>query len=220
MQNIFDTYFGTENLRVNLEELEAFVSSVDDCLELETQMPLSTEMYEQKALGMVWNVSSDELIIDLSVIYEEAVSIQPTKRNIVSVVSKVYDPLGLVSPVVISFKILFQELCRCKVEWDEALSEALRSKWELLLEGLRAAHLRVPRCCLSGSGSTLRLVGFCDASTKAYAAVVYLVSERMLMASKTRVAPLKPQTVSRLELLGALLLARLMTSVKCALRDG
>ena len=53
LQNIFDTYFGTENLRVNLEELEAFVSSVDDCLELETQMPLSTEMYEQKALGMV-----------------------------------------------------------------------------------------------------------------------------------------------------------------------
>ena len=122
------------------------------------------------------------------------------------------------SPVVISFKILFQELCRCKVEWDEALPEALRSKWELLLEGLRAAHLRVPRCCLSGSGSTLRLVGFCDASTKAYVAVVYLVSERMLMASKTRVAPLKPQTVPRLELLGALLLARLMTSVKCALR--
>lgn len=79
---------------MNLEELEAFVSSVDDCLELETQMPLSTEMYEQKALGMVWNVSSDELIIDLSVIYEEAVSIQPTKRNIVSVVSKVYDPWG------------------------------------------------------------------------------------------------------------------------------
>ena len=161
---------------MSLEELEAFVSSVDDCLELETQMPLTTEMFEQKVMGMVWNVSSDGLIIDLSVIYEEAVSIQPNKRNIVSVVSKVYDPLGLVSPVVISFKILFQELCRCKVEWDEALPEVLRSKWELLLEGLRAAHLRVPRCCLSGSGSTLRLVGFCDASTKAYAAVVYLVS--------------------------------------------
>ena len=108
------------------------------------------------------------------------------------------------SPVVISFKILFQELCRCKVEWDEALPEALRSKWELLLEGLRAAHLRVPRYCLSGSGSTLRLVGFCDASTKAYAAVVYLVSERMLMASKTRVAPLKPQTVPRLGVIGSL----------------
>ena len=57
--------------------------------------------------------------------------------------SKVYDPLGLVSPVIISFKILFQELCRCKVEWDETLPEVLRSKWELLLEGLRAAHLRV-----------------------------------------------------------------------------
>ena len=81
-------------LTLVLEELEAFVSSVHDCLELETQMPLSTEVCEQKVLGMVWNVSSDELIIDLSVFYEEAVSIQPTKRNIVSVVSKVYDPWG------------------------------------------------------------------------------------------------------------------------------
>ena len=53
LQNIFDTYFGTENLRVNLEELEAFVSTEDDCLELETQMPLSTEMCEQKVLGMM-----------------------------------------------------------------------------------------------------------------------------------------------------------------------
>ena len=68
----------------------------------------------------------------------------------------------------------------------------------------------------------MRLVGFCDASTKAYAAVVYLVNERkerILLASKTRVAPLKSQMVPRLELLGALLLARLMTSVKCALRE-
>ena len=101
---------------MSLEELEAFVSSVDDCLELETQIPLTTEMCEQKVMGMVWNVSSDGLIIDLSVIYEEAVSIQPNKRNIVSVVSKVYDPLGLVSPVVISFKIFFRSYV--DVRWN------------------------------------------------------------------------------------------------------
>ena len=63
----------------------------------------------------------------------------------------------------------------------------------------------------------VRLVGFCDASTKAYAATVYLRdvdNNCSLVACKTRVAPLQTQTIPRLELLGALLLARLIVHVK------
>ena len=68
-------------------------------------------------------------------------------------------------------------------------------------------------------GVSYSLHGFCDASKHAYAAVVYLVikspTEQIVrfIVSKTRVAPLKPQTIPRLELLSALLLARLMKSV-------
>ena len=63
------------------------------------------------------------------------------------------------------------------------------------------------------------LCGFCDASLSAYAAVVYLVAQTdvgqfvKLVVSKTRVAPLQSQTIQRLELLSALLLARLISSV-------
>ena len=64
--------------------------------------------------------------------------------------------------------------------------------------------------------SSCSLQGFCDASKEAYAAVIYLVMEinhvRFVM-SKTQVSPLKTQTIPRLELLAALLLARLMNSV-------
>ena len=67
------------------------------------------------------------------------------------------------------------------------------------------------------------LCGFCDASTTAYAAVVYLVSKTetsthtQFLASKTRVAPLQTLTIPRLELLSALLLARLTTAVSSVL---
>ena len=67
--------------------------------------------------------------------------------------------------------------------------------------------------------------GFCDASTKAYAAVLCLRMEMAsgscmrFLASKTRVAPVASQTVSRLELLTALLLVRLVISVTSAIKS-
>lgn len=67
------------------------------------------------------------------------------------------------------------------------------------------------------------LYGFCDASKKAYAAVIYLVVRTSTQAhvqfvvSKTRVAPVQSQTTPRLELLSALLLARLMSTTVDAL---
>uniref|UniRef100_A0A1X7TJM6 Uncharacterized protein n=2 Tax=Amphimedon queenslandica TaxID=400682 RepID=A0A1X7TJM6_AMPQE len=108
------------------------------------------------------------------------------------------------------------ELCYSKVDWDEPLTSSLMERWRALLRGLSAEPRRIPRCLTAG-GTNLILVGFCDASLRAYAAVIYAFDERqncMFVASKTRVAPLKTQTISRLELLGALLLARLIVSVK------
>ena len=81
------------------------------------------------------------------------------------------------------------------------------------------------RCFFSQQACDIELCGFCDASLKAYTAVVYLRAETScgyqvtLVASKTRVTPLKQQTIPRLELLSALLLARLMSSVMQALQS-
>ncbi|GFW99952.1 integrase catalytic domain-containing protein [Trichonephila clavipes] len=68
--------------------------------------------------------------------------------------------------------------------------------------------------------SDIILHGFCDASTKAYAAVVYLKSKQEihLVSAKTRVAPIKQLTIPRLELCGALLLAELISVIRKALR--
>ena len=79
------------------------------------------------------------------------------------------------------------------------------------------------RCALDVTGGVYTLQGFCDASCRAYAAVVYLRIETLngihvrFVAAKTRVAPISGQTIPRLELLAALLLASLITNVFKAL---
>ena len=73
--------------------------------------------------------------------------------------------------------------------------------------------------------TTCSLCGFCDASTKAYAAVVYLMLKSeasttiQFVVAKTRVAPLQTQTIPRLELLSAFLLSRLIVSVSSSLES-
>ena len=67
---------------------------------------------DPKVLGVRWNPMKDALIFDLTAIANFARDLEPTKRNVVSVASKFYDPFRFLSPVVIEFKLFFQELCR------------------------------------------------------------------------------------------------------------
>ena len=179
---------------------------------------------EQKVLGVQWDVETDKLKLDLSGVARLVQNLEPTKRNVVSVVGRIYDPLGFLSPVTIMFKMFFQELCESEVGWDQPLTENLLVKWRTLTSGLQEAQpISIPRYHFRGLHSeaeSYRLCGFCDASTRAYAAVVYLVTRTSeadhlveFVAAKTRVAPLKAQTVPRLELLSALLLARLVKNL-------
>ena len=182
---------------------------------------------EQKILGISWSYSNDCLLFDMNELASHASKLDPTKRGIVGIASRVYDPVGFVSPVTIRFKVLFQELCEAKVDWDEPLPLPLLNKWRVLVSSLQhGVPLTVPRCYfenLSAPVTSCRLMGFCDASKAAYAAVVYILTESesgcstQFVACKTRVAPVKEQTIPRLELLSALLLSKLMTSVSQAL---
>ena len=127
-------------------------------------------------------------------------------------VSRIYDPLGLISPVIVQFKVLFQKFCQAKLDWDGPFTESLKERWKLLLAGLqRVGALKVSRLYIHGLRDGCRLVGFSDASLRAYAALVHIQDENYscsLVASKTRVAPIQTQTILRLELLGAQLLTR------------
>ncbi|XP_076289809.1 uncharacterized protein LOC143213641 [Lasioglossum baleicum] len=175
-----------------------------------------------KVLGIGWNPLDDAFQIQLNI----PTTVPETKRAILSAISKIYDPLGWVTPVTITAKILLQDLWRLRVSWDEALQNEIRVRWNSVYTGLESLKaLSLPRWTgLDSSSGPVELHGFCDASSHAYAAVVYLkttsksgVVNVSLLASKSKVAPISPLTIPRLELSAALLLARLLEFVRNSL---
>lgn len=161
----------------------------------------TTSPGEQKILGVLWSPTSDCLIFDVAQLARLASNLQPTKRNVASLIGKFYDPLSFLAPVTIKFKVLFQKLCRDRLEWDMSLPEELAKEWNGLVHDLReGGPISIPRSYfhqVDRSPTSFTLCEFCDASTHAYAAVVYLVITTDLgisvqfVASKTRVAPLQ-----------------------------
>ena len=111
--------------------------------------------------------------------------------------------------------------------FDETLPEELLLEWESFITDLQKGKpVSIPRCYLGleEDGISYGLCGFCDASARAYAAVVYLTVQTeaktivRFVIAKTRVAPLQTQTIPRLELLSALLLSRLIIGVADSLK--
>ena len=161
-------------------------------------MPNDETQSECLILGTRWNVVTDELIFDLRDVCKHMSDASPTKRNIISLVVRFFDPLGVLSPITVRFKL--QLLCKAGVDWDEPLSGELLPKWNSLYGDLQLVEPIVtplPFVNDIQNASSVKLIGYCDASTEAYAAVVYIRSagsfgtEINFVCCKTRVAPLK-----------------------------
>ena len=176
-----------------------------------------------KALGIQWNPSTDKFGFN-------PLQLDPnqklTKRKVLSQLAKVFDPLGLLAPVTLLAKLFMQELWKCKLQWDENLSDELSSRWRQYCHNLDNINLiQIQRCVKPNHSSGLQLIAFSDASSKAIGAVVYLRCRTetgnfttSMLAAKSKVAPLKTVSLPRLELNGALLLTELISSVTEALQ--
>jgi hypothetical protein len=175
-------------------------------------------------LGLNWNIRED--IISCCVKEDCNPECQTlSKRSILSQANKIFDPLGFISPVTLVPKILMQECWRRKLSWDTELPSDLANKFRKWKTGLTSLNnLKIPRRILPNNDidfeTKLSFHVFCDASKFAYATCIYLRSEVgkevhcQLVQSRTRVAPLKPITIPRLELLSCLIGTRLMNSIK------
>ncbi|XP_077263143.1 uncharacterized protein LOC143898012 [Temnothorax americanus] len=177
-----------------------------------------------KTLGLLWDAQSD--VLQYSVSIEENSKV--TKRLVLSQIAQIYDPLGLLGPVVIIAKCIMQSLWQIKTGWDEVLPTELEATWKEYYRSLpQTNEMKIPRNINPGNVSNqFDLVGFGDASEKAYGAVLYAVSQRSggtlqahLICSKSRVAPFKTISLPRLELDAALLLTKLTEQAKKAYGD-
>ena len=173
-----------------------------------------------KVLGLRWNISTDTLTLTQKALSTSDTPI--TKREILRESSKIHDPLGLIARVSVNAKILMQDIWQLNVDWDEPLEDAMKDRWLKIAEDVQlSSATTLPRCYFNSPSSTAttQLHVFADASPKAYGAVAYLVhgDEVSFVMAKTRVAPLKKHTLPRLELMAALVGARLVEFLRNAL---
>ena len=179
-----------------------------------------------KVLGLEWNPQKDCFSFTCLTVTRGLVV---TKRIILSFIARSFDPLGFSAPFIMSAKIMFQQLWQLKLDWDVPAPEEIQLsflQWCDDLEILRGWML--PRSFTGYPWRdvvTFELHGFGDASQMAYGACIYLKTQAKdgtwsaaLVLSKARVAPLKVQTLPRLELLGSLMCARLLVLVRKALK--
>ncbi|GFV92391.1 integrase catalytic domain-containing protein [Trichonephila clavipes] len=176
-----------------------------------------------KVLGLSWNTNEDYLTTDTKSLLEFVSLDKNTKRFILQAVGKIFDPLGLISPFTVRMKCLLQDLWKEEIQWDDPLPTHIEKEWKKWCEELtHLRNLKIPRLVLDSTllEDDVELHSFCDASKKAYGAAIYLRTKSRngisvkLVTSKGRVAPLNCVTLPRLELLGALVAARLASKVK------
>ena len=87
---------------------------------------------KQKILGILWDEIEDNLVFRLDDIFKDAANVVPTKRNILSVISTFYDPVGYLQPFTIQLKILFQKIYKLNINWDNSIGELL-VEWKKIL---------------------------------------------------------------------------------------
>lgn len=148
-----------------------------------------------------------------------------TKRKIVSQVAQWYDPEGYISPVIVIGKRVIQDLWKLKLDWDEEVPKEIAEFWmDFRNEIEYLSNFRLDRWLKTSSEAKIQLIGFSDSSQIAYGAVFYVRVEHpngqidsLLLNSKSRIAPLKPVTIPRLELAGAELLSKLLVETRATM---
>ena len=176
-----------------------------------------------KILGVQWNCVKDTISYKISTPKKYN---RITKRVVLSQIAQLYDPLGLLGPVLTTAKLIMQQLWKEKVDWDESISQSLHTTWTEFQEMLPLLQMfKVNRKITCDKPQKIQMHGFCDASEKAYGCCIYLRTINdyneisvQLVCAKSRVAPLKNISLPKLELCAATLLTQLYANTIDALR--
>ena len=193
---------------------------------------------DQKVLGVAWNKDTDTLHFKVKINFSakrrngfcgpdvqkdniyQSLPVSLTKRMVLSQINKIYDPLGLVTPVTVSAKILMRKLWIGELKslgWDGPLPTDVRREWlDLFAELFNLETVEFQRCvrppCAIGKPG---LIVLSDGAEEAFGTCAYIrwqISDNsfssQLLGSKCRVSPLKKITIVRLELSGAVLSTR------------
>lgn len=186
---------------------------------------------EVKTLGLTWlpNVDCFKFAFSLPQITDDQIL---TKRQVLCYIAQLFDPLGLLGATITAAKIFMQRLWAMKneanqsLQWDDPLPVTVGEEWRTFHKQIPVLNeIRIQRCVVVPEAVSIEFHCFSDASILAYGTTIYVRSERQdgtvsvhLLTSKSKVAPLKVQSLPRLELCGALLAAQLWEKVAESLK--
>nr|XP_029719417.1 uncharacterized protein LOC115261654 [Aedes albopictus] len=184
-----------------------------------------------KTLGLYWFPTTDILKFQFKVTEYCPAEIY-TKRKLLSMIATLFDPLGLIGAVIVTAKIFMQRFwCWTdengrKLDWDQPVGPKECEEWLELHQQIPLLNeISIRRCVVLPGATEIQVHFFSDASKAAYGACAYVrstdVSGRCqvaLLTSKSKVSPLKAQTIPRLELCGALLAAQLKEKIFNAMK--
>ena len=210
-------------------KLSKFISNVPNLADRIDGSPQSTEPKviasskddSSHVLGLKWDHNSDTLVVSRGTSITVTKSL--TQRLVLSLVSKVFDPIGLVAPFTVGAGLLLKDIWRVSGQhWDEELTKDTVERFlEWSVELPKLAEIPIPRSYSSGNFEHLELHMFGDSSQEVFSAVAFLraqvntssgpKTELAFVLGKARIAPMKVMTVPKLELQAALLAARALT---------
>ncbi|XP_077968809.1 uncharacterized protein LOC120340131 [Styela clava] len=207
--------------------LTKFLSSQPEVLETISEADRSPttisfnfeENMSQKALGLLWDVSTDAFRFEVNIEQKPY-----TRRGLLAMQAQIFDPLGILGPFLLPMKRLLQQLCAENFTWDQQLPDKaieLWKKWMVQLPEFR--KISVPRWFRGSKygDCTMQLHTFCDASEVGLGVVSYVRVESKdgnihceFIAGKSRVAPLKSISIPRLELSAAVIAVKLSAMIQ------
>lgn len=177
-------------------------------------------------LGLMWDTETDELSCNLSNLPDYLELGKITKKNLMSLIQRIFDPIGFTCPVTLLPRLIMQETWRHGLTWDEKLPDDLETEFRKWYEHVSfLGECRITRRLTNYriAENTLSLHLFCDASKLAYGACVLLRSGKegdvcvRMLSAKSRVALPGNASIPRLELTVPLIGSRLLAEVKKSL---
>ena len=180
-------------------------------------------MPAQRSLGTYWCIESDTFGFRIE-LRDKPV----TRRGILSAISSVYDPLAAVSPVILNGKQILQAPCRQNVIWDDPIPTDIQPLWEKWRTELPLLEkLKFPRCLKPsefGDPVKTEIHSFSDASDNGIGQISYvrMINQRnevhvSFLMAKSRVPPIKPISIPRLELTAAVVSVNVTRMLKSEL---
>ena len=180
-----------------------------------------------KVLGQTWCLSNDTFTAPTL----KTIDTPQTLRQLFSMVSSIFDPIGLLAPFVIQLKVILQNLLKRGQTWDQAVPDDLQPRInKLATHYATMPDISVPRQ-ISPLLTSAELHIVTDASISAFPAVIYArqppsdttPARLVFVLGKSRVAPIKQRSVPKLELeasvLGVRLLRTVLNAFKCNVRQ-